>query len=503
MNIAYLLDLHADARPEEPAVVGAAGPVGWRELRERVRRLAGGLRARGVRTGDRVAILAANDAGYLEAYLALAWLGALAVPLNTRLAPGELAFQLRDAEPRLWLVGDSLAELADAVTPSPARLALGDSSLLGARPVEDFVAIPADATLGIFYTGGTTGLPKGVMLTHGNMLANSLHVTLAVGYAASDVYLHAAPVFHLADLGHLWAVVLAGGAHTFVPSYAPRTFCEAVARTRATVCILAPTMVTALVRLEGIAGYDLSSWRLLVYGGSPITEETLRRALEVLPCRLWQGYGQTEATQTVCLMTPGMHDEALARPALLRSCGRPAVGVQVRVADTTLRAVCAGESGELILRGPTVMKGYWNRPAETAEALAGGWLHTGDVATVDADGFVYILDRKKDMIITGGENVYSVEVENALASHPAVADVGVIGVPDETWGERVHAVVVLRPGARATPEEIQQHCRTLIGGYKVPKTFEFTEALPRTVSGKIQKTALREPFWKDTPRAVY
>jgi long-chain acyl-CoA synthetase len=491
VNVAHLLDLHAERRPDAPAIVGSGGPLSWRELRERVTRLAGGLATRGVGRGDRVAILAQNDARYFETYLALAWLGALAVPLNTRLAPAELAFQLADAEARLWLVGDSLAALAEAVTPQPARLALGDPSLLAGAPGGAFVAVAPEDTLGIFYTGGTTGLPKGVMLTHGNVLANSRHVMRAIGYSAEDLHLHAAPIFHLADLGHLWAVALAGGAHAFVPSYSPETFCEAIERTRATVGVLAPAMVTALVRFAGLGKYDLSSWRVLVYGGSPITEETLRRALAVLPCRLWQGYGQTEATHTVCFMTPEMHDLALARPALARSCGRPIAGVEVRLAD-----------GEIVVRGPTVMKGYWKRPAETAEALAGGWLRTGDVATVDADGYLYILDRKKDMIITGGENVYSVEVENALASHPAVADAGVIGVPDETWGERVHAVVVLRPGARATAEELQQHCRTLIGGYKVPKTLEFAEALPRTPSGKIQKATLREPYWRGHSRKV-
>ncbi len=492
MSIAHLLDLHAERRPDAPAVVGAGGPLSWRDLRDRVTRLAGRLAARGVGRGDRVAILAQNDARYFETYLALAWLGALVVPLSTRLAAPELAFQLGDAGVRLWLVDDALASVADSAAPALARLALGDTKLLAAEPVNDFAPVTPDEPLGVFYTGGTTGLPKGVVLTHGNLLANARNVTPAVGFTADDVYLHAAPMFHLADLGYLWALMLAGGAHAFLPAYSSDAFCEAVARYRVTATLLAPSMVTALVRSAAVSAQDLGSWRRLMYGGSPITEETLRRAMDLLSCRLYQGYGQTEATHTVCMMMPEQHDEALRRPELLRSCGRPIAGVEMKVAD-----------GEIVLRGPTVMKGYWNRPAETAEALAGGWLHTGDVATVDADGFVYILDRKKDMIITGGENVYSVEVENALASHPAVADVGVIGVPDETWGERVHAVVVLRPGARATPEEIQQHCRTLIGGYKVPKTFEFTEALPRTVSGKIQKTALREPFWKDTPRAVY
>lgn len=516
MNCAYLLDRLADLCPDSPAIVGDSAVRTWRQTRERVARLAGGLRALGVQTGDRVAVLAPNHPDYLEAYLALAWLGAAVVPLNTRLAAPELRFQLEDAGARLWLVDGSLLARADEVAPGVERLVIGDGAeaaggsgrslpaLAAAGPaLEDPVTLPPGHMLGIFYTGGTTGLPRGVILTHENMLANSLHVAAAVGYAQSDIHLHAAPIFHLADLGATWALMLSGGAHAFLPRFSPEAFLETVERQRITTTLLAPVMLTAVVRCPEVEGRDLRSWRLLHYGGAPIAEETLARAAALLPCGLLQGYGQTEATQMVCLMTPADHRAAVARPALLRSCGRPVPGVQVRVADERGRAVGPGETGEVILRGPTVMEGYWKRPAETAEALRGGWLHTGDLATVDADGFVYLLDRKKDMIISGGENVYSVEVENALASHPAVLEAAVIAVPDDTWGERVHAVVVLAPGRSATPEELERHCRARIGGYKVPRSVEFRDALPRTPAGKVQKAALRGPHWQGRQRQVH
>ncbi len=517
MNCAYLLDRLADLSPGSPAIVTPGGAVRtWRETRERAARVAGGLGARGVRPGDRVAVLAPNHPHYLETYLALAWMGAVAVPLNTRLSSAELGFQVEDAGVGLWLVDASLLDRAAEVAPGLEAVLMGDGApearggaaslegLARSGPAqEDLVTVAPEATLGIFYTGGTTGVPKGVMLTHGNLLANALNVATAVDYRPGDIHLHAAPLFHLADLGATWALMLSGGAHAFLPRFSPEGFLEAAERQRITATVLAPVMVTGIVRSPDVARRELSAWRLLHYGGSPMAEETLARALEALPCGLVQGYGQTEATQMVCLMTAAEHRAAAARPALLRSCGRPVQGVQVRVAGEGGAPVRPGDTGEVIVRGPTVMKGYWNRPAETAEALRGGWLHTGDLATVAAEGFVYILDRKKDMIISGGENVFSVEVENALASHPAVLEAAVIGVPDDAWGERVHAVVVLAPGRTATPDELQRHCRALIGGYKVPRSVEIREGLPRTPSGKIRKATLREPYWRGQPRQVH
>ena len=511
MNLAILLERAADRDPYAPAIVGTR-PRTWGELRERVGRLAGGLVRRGVGRGDRVAVLGGNCAEYLEIYLALAWLGALVVPLNTRLSAHELRFHIDDAGVRLWLVADSLGALADATAPELARVSFGDGAastaasydeLLTAAPAVEPLDVPPAAPLGIFYTGGTTGRPKGVILTHGNLAANSRHVVPAMGFAASDVFLHAAPMFHLADLGYLWALMSVGGTHAFLAPYTPEGFLEAVERLRVTSSLLAPSMVGTLVRSPDLGARDLRSWSWLAYGGSPITEETLRRALGALPCRLYQGYGQTEATHTVCLLAPEAHAEALTRPALLASCGRPIPGIEVRISMEDGRPARPGVPGELLVRGPTVMAGYWERPVETAETLADGWLHTGDVATTDADGFVYVLDRKKDVIVSGGENIFSAEVESVLARHGAVLEVAVIAVPDDVWGERVHAVVVLAPGRAATAEELQGHCRQTLGGYKLPRSFEFVESLPRTPTGKIVKSALREPHWAGRSRAVH
>jgi long-chain acyl-CoA synthetase len=509
VNLASLLDRAADATPSAPAIVG--DPTrSWAELRARVARLAGGLAGLGVTRGARIAVLGPNSPAHLEAHLALARLGAIVVPLNTRLAPGEIGAQLEDAGVGRWLVDETCAGAAEAAAPSLPRVTIAAGSdtadwrrLLSAPPAGEIAAVAAGAPLGIFYTGGTTGRSKGVVLTHGNLLSNAANVVPAIGFTAADVHLHAAPMFHLADLGYLWALLAVGAAHAFLPAWSPAAFVEAVARRRVTATLLAPSMITALVRSAAGAARDLGSWRRLMYGGSPITEDTLRRALAALPCRLWQGYGQTEATHTICLLTADDHVAAGERPARLRSCGRPIGGVEARVAGADDTPVAPGATGEVIARGPTIMPGYWNRPAETAETLRGGWLRTGDLATVDAEGYVYLLGRRHDMIVSGGENVYPAEVERALAAHPAVLEAAVIGVPDEAWGERVHAVVVLTPGRTASEADLQRHCRRLIGGFKIPRSFEFVATLPRTSTGKVAKAALREPHWQSHPRQIH
>jgi acyl-CoA synthetase (AMP-forming)/AMP-acid ligase II len=513
VNAAALLQRLGDLHPASPALLDEGGARNWAETRERVARLAGALRGLGADAGDRVALLALNEPRCLEAHLAVAWLGAVVVPLNARLSPAEIRFQIMDAGAGLCLVGQALRSLAREAVPDLPRVVLGaaaadagerasEALLARAEPVRAPVALAGNETLGIFYTGGTTGIPKGVMLSHDNLLANAANMAPAVGYGGEDVHLHVAPLFHLADLGSTWAALTVGSAHAFLPAFRAESVLAAVERYRATVTLLVPAMVTSILRSPELGRHDLASWRLLHYGGAPIAEDALARALERLPCGLMQGYGQTEATQTICLMGPDAHRRAAARPALLRACGVPIAGVQVRVVDGADRPARPGEVGEVVVRGPTVMQGYWNRPGETAEALRGGWLRTGDLATTDEEGFLYLLDRKKDMIVSGGENVFSAEVESALAHHPAVLDAAVIGVPDEVWGERVHAVVVLVPGRPTTPDELREHCRGFIGGFKVPRSFEFRESLPRTATGKIQKAVLREAHWVGRARRI-
>ncbi len=509
MNVTYLIDRLADISPDAPATLADdRPPVTWADFRTRVATLAGALRARGVGPGDRVALLCRNRAEFLEVVLGCAWIGAIVVPLNYRLAPAEIAFQLDDSGAGLLFVEDACADIAAAANAELDRVAIGDPNgpyddlIARAEPLADAADLPGDHTLGIFYTGGTTGVPKGVMLTHQNLLSNASHVVRYQGYNPADVHLHAAPMFHLADLGGTFGHLFGGGAHVFLPQFTPAGFFEAMARHHGSTVLLAPTMVDRLTREPPGHGLDLSSWRQLCYGGSPITEATLKRAFDLLPCALVQGFGQTEATQTVCIMGPEDHRRALDEPHLLRTCGRPVAGVHARIVDEDLTLLPPGAVGEIVVRGPTVMKGYWNRPEETAAALRGGWLHMGDLGSRDAEGFITLFDRKKDMIVSGGENVFSPEVENALAAHPDVVECAVIAVPDERFGERVHAVVVLAEGSVSDEAALQAHCRAMIGGYKVPRSFDFLEALPKTAYGKVQKSVLRERYWAGVGRSV-
>jgi long-chain acyl-CoA synthetase len=509
MNIAYLVQRRAVDEPDAPAMLAEDGPpLDWRGFAERVARLSAALVAHGVKPLDRVALLAPNGPEFLEIVMACASAGIVIVPLNYRLSPPEIAFQMGDADCALWFVHERFAELAAKSSVAVPVVPLGpgtrdyEALIASAEPASDYLAVAGDHPLGIFYTGGTTGLPKGVVLTHQNMISNSSHIAPVFGYCPSDVHLHVAPMFHLADLGAAFGHLFAGGAHAFLPQFEPAAMFEAIERHRATTSSVAPTMLDMMLRHPAVTEHDLSSMRMINYGGSPITETVLRRALKLMPCHLFQGYGQTEATMAITLMRHEEHLAALDDPALLRSCGRPLDGIVVRIVDAEDRPLPPGETGELVMRGPTMMRGYWRRKAETAAALAGGWLHTGDFAARDAHGYVTIVDRKKDMIVSGGENVYSAEVESALSSHPQVVEAAIIAVPDETYGERVHAVVALRPGVARDCESLQLHCRARIAGYKIPRSFSFVEALPKTPTGKIRKTELRAPFWEGRDRAV-
>ena len=509
MNISYLIDRSAVERPEAPALLPDEGaPVTWAALAGRIGRLAAALAARGIRPGDRVALLAPNGAAFLETLMAAARIGAVIVPLNYRLSAAELEFQMSDAECALWFVDQGFAELAAATGIDIPTVAMGPDGgeqaamIEGAAEAVDLAPVAPDHTLGIFYTGGTTGLPKGVMLTHRNMLSNATHLAPRMAHGPGDIHLHAAPMFHLADLGSTFAQLLAGGAHCFLPRFDAEGVTEAVERHRVTTIGLPPTMLDMALRGDACERRDLSSLRRINYGGSPITDAVLKRAFEVLPCELMQGYGQTEATQVITLLPPEDHRRAVERPELLRTCGKPVDGVQVIIGDPDDRPLPEGETGELLVRGPNVMKGYWRREAETAEALRNGWLHTGDLGRRDAEGYITLVDRRKDMIITGAENVFSTEVENAVASHPDVVEAAVVGVPDAKYGERVHAVVVLRQGVAPDEAGLQAHCRALIGGFKIPRSFEFIAELPKTGAGKVRKAELRAPHWEGRDRKV-
>jgi long-chain acyl-CoA synthetase len=355
-----------------------------------------------------------------------------------------------------------------------------------------------DDMVHLYYTSGTTGRPKGVMLSQRNVMANAYHALITLRFTEADVWIHAAPMFHLADAWACWTATWLGNRHVFLREFSPQGYLELVQRERVTVSLIVPTMINFIVNHPDVGAYDVRSLRLIAFGASPMPVDRLRAAMQTLGCRFSQLYGMTEtapfATQLLPeeMVTEG--DERLVRR--LASCGREIPGVSVRVVREDDTDVAPGEVGEIVMRGPNVMLGYWRQPEATAEALRGGWMRSGDLATVDEEGYITIVDRKKDMIISGGENIYSTEVENALYRHPAVLEAAVIGVPDERWGERVHAVVVLKPGHRVEGTQLADFCRQFIAGYKIPRSVEFVDALPKTGSGKIQKAELRERYWR-------
>lgn len=491
------------------------------EFRERVARLAGALQGLGVTTGDRVGILSRNSDRYVEAYLGIPWAGAAFNPVNTRWSSTEIAYSLDDCDTRVLLVDDPFVamveELRDKSTSLTTIVHVGDEPTpAGMHSYEQLIAendpIPdarrsGDDLAGVMYTGGTTGFPKGVMLSHRAFVFNGL-VLAAEGIARpGEVALHAAPMFHVADFCLLNAVWATGGTHVALPSFTPLGMLQAIENERITGTVLVPTMIQMLVDHPEAGNFDLSSLRALTYGGSPISEAVLARAQKLLPdVAFTQVYGMTELAPTITTLGAALHSPQGQARGKLRSAGLPALEVEVRVVDSVGEDVPAGDVGEIIVRSPGLMSGYWGKPQETAEAIGRepnvGWMHTGDGGRLDDEGFLYVVDRVKDMIITGGENVYSTEVEQVIAKHPAVATCAVIGVPDDTYGESVHAVVVLKDGRTATADEIREHCKASIAGYKCPRSVDFVDALPMTGAGKVLKRSLRETHWSGRDRRV-
>ena len=437
-----------------------------------------------------------NGADYLQLIYACAQLRVIVVPLNVRLSVVEIDRILADASPHGLIRHSSLplptVPLAWQLVLDQEPLDLGHDGSRSA-PIND-----PDAVLALIYTSGTTGHPKGVVVTHANMLANVEHFDYWMPHKDGAVHLHAAPLFHIADFPVMFAAPAFGAAQVAIPRFTPQDFCQTVERARVSHTVLVPTMINLLTQFPELGKYDLASLDEIAYGGSPMAPELIRRTREVLPgVRLVQGYGLSETG----FLTALRDDEHVGQR--LTSCGRPAAGIEVRVVDGSGAEVKAGEAGELIARGANVMRGYWNNPKETAQAFLDGWFRTGDVGRQDADGFFYILDRLKDMIVTGGENVYSGEVEAVIYEHPAVLEAAVFGIPDQKWGELVAACVVLRPGKVLSGDELIDHCRRSLANYKVPRRVEFSDTeLPKSGTGKILKRVLRERFWDHQERAV-
>jgi long-chain acyl-CoA synthetase len=448
---------------------------------------------------------------------AIAWIGAVMVPINTRLAAPEIEYVLADSGAvELFIDGAMAHHLTDLEgkipgvrevvwlddMASPEGL-LHYEDLTAYEPADD-VGAADDDLAGLFYTGGTTGRSKGVMLTHTNLVANALNAVAGIGFNADTTYIHCGPMFHLADGASTFGVTMVAGRHTFVARFEPVEVLANIQAEKVTHATLVPTMVNMAVNHPRCAEFDISSLKRVLYGASPMPEGVLRKAMQMMPnVGFIHAYGMTEAAPIVTLLDPKYTTLEGLRAGRHKSCGQVALAVEIKVVDADRREVPRGTPGELAVRGANVMKGYWNKPAETQAVLEDGWYYSGDGAYMDQDGFVYIVDRLKDMIISGGENVYSAEVENAISLMPGVGEVAVIGVPDERWGERVHAIIVPRSGVALTEDEVMAHCREQIAGYKCPKSVDFRNApLPLSGAGKILKRELREPYWKGYTKAV-
>jgi len=514
MPLDELLPKAVKLYPGREAVVCGDLRLDYTHFARRVWQLARALTRKGLKKGDRLAILHENCHVFLETYFAAAHLGLVLVPLNFRLSPRELGFILSDSQARLLIAQGRFRKPAEDVqgfagTIEAVWWTQRDFSLGGTRE-EDYEELlaprspepPPTALLDdrdvahLYYTSGTTGRPKGVILTHKNVKSHALGTIAELKLSDADRWFHVAPLFHLADAWATFAMTWAGGRHVILPVFEAERVLQTIEKERITITNLIPTMLNLMVNHPRVRDFDYSSLRFMLSGGAPIAPETVRRIIDALHCEYVQTYGMTETSPYLTLSLLKEHLKTLSREDQLRykaKTGREFITVSLRVVDEEGRDVAADEKhvGEIIVKGDSVTPGYWNLPEETRKAIRAGWLYTGDLAVIDAEGYVNIVDRKKDMIITGGENVYSTEVENVLYQHADILEAAVVGVPDPKWGEAVKAFVVLKEGRNATSEEIVAFCKERLAGYKSPKSVEFLASLPKTGSGKIYKKGLR------------
>ncbi len=503
--------VHGRERGDHVAISFEGRDLTYAELDRRSDQVAGMLQALGVKPGDRVAWLGRPSEGWYELFFGAAKARACLAPINSRLAVPEIAFILGDSGADLFFVSAEFRAAAEAVLLQvERRIQLID---MGADPGQSDYAhrrdsapapqlTPSLATDDVLqlYTSGTTGLPKGVRLSNRNYSAflELRHLIEGFSYGPDDTVLILMPMFHVAGTNISFAGLASGGRLVLHAEFKPMEALKAFEDERVAHAFLAPVMINVLLQTPGIETTDFSNLKTISYGASPISEAVLGAATQRFGCGFVQFYGMTETTGAGTTLTPGEH-----RGELLRACGRSWASLETRIADEAGHELPPGEIGEIEIRGPIVMEGYWNRPEATAETIRpDGWLRTGDAGFMNPDGYFFVHDRVKDMIVTGGENVYPAEVENAILGCPGVADAAVIGVPDERWGEAVKAVVVLAPGATPDPAAVIAYARERIAGFKAPKSVDFIDVLPRNPSGKVLRRELRKPYWEGRARQV-
>lgn len=518
MQITSIIRRAAQTNPNGIATIFEDRQQSWSQMLDRVARLAGALQNLGVKAGDRVALLSLNSDRYIEYYFATVWAGGAMMPMNIRWAAAECAYALNDAGAEILIVDEAFKDVASEIQPqveglktliycgdadTPEGMLNYEDILTAADPAPD-AGRGGDDLAGVFYTGGTTGFPKGVMLSHTNLYVGGVANAHEINMRDGIVYLHAAPMFHIADLLFFSAVTFMAGTHVVIPMFTPDNTLSAIEKHRPSQVLLVPVMLQMVLQSEKLAQTDISSLEQVAYGASPITEAVLKEAFEKFPdVAFLQAFGQTELSPVATILPAEYHVFEGPKAGKLRSAGRPTRVCEIRIVDDQNVEVAGGDVGQIAVKGPITMLGYWNKPDVTAETIKDGWVMTGDAGYMDEDGFIFLMDRVKDMIVSGGENVYSAEVENALGQHPAVATSAVIGIPSDQWGESVHAIVILHPDTIVTTDDLQAHCHKLIAGYKCPRSIEFrTEPLPLSGANKVLKIELRKPFWEGQERQI-
>ena len=505
---------------EEEVFIYGPERLTFAQYNSRVNSLIHALDGLGVRKGDGIGIFAWNCLEYPDVYGAAMKGGFVISPFNPRLLASEIEYLINYSEVNTLFVGPELAEIISslrdrfprvkhyiALEKPAANMIYYPDFLAGGSKEEPDIQVKEDDLLLIFYTSGTTGVPRGALYTHKRTMENALVKVSQMGVEAGDKHIMVLPLFHIGGHSHFWAFYFAGGSNVIMPqrSFEPPATLQAIQDEKATDIHIVPTQLVAMLAVPDVEKYDLSSLKRIWYAASPMPVELLRRGMKKFGSIFMQGYGQSESGPDITFFTKKAHnvlDKTPVEQEILASCGQPCVKVHVRIVDEDEKDVPPGVAGEIVVQSEKIMREYWHKPEDTKEAMAGGWLHTGDMGFYDSKGYIYIVDRKKDMIVTGGENVYPREVEEVLYRYPAVQETAVIGVPDDVWVERVHAVIILKEGQQATPEEVMNFCKQNMARYKAPKSIEFVATLPKNPQGKILKRELREKYWKGKERRV-
>ncbi|WP_269620052.1 long-chain-fatty-acid--CoA ligase [Zhongshania sp. BJYM1] len=521
MQVHQFFDFHCQRAPDNNCLTFSGKQFSYQDIAEQSQQLVRALRNQGIAYGDRVAVLCENCPEYLALMIACSRIGTVLVPINYRLAPAEVLFVLKDSQASILLAPDGkLTELVDGLRPLIGDLTVISTTDLGSHNWQEWLEnsdscnvanddVCQPNTYSAFlqlYTSGTTGNPKGVVISHHNIIAlytmSQTSMPIKSGPGVRDLV--CAPNFHIGGSGTLILPILAGASVVLHSSFNPIAVVNDLEQLKIDNMFIVPAMILAIIEyVPNIEQRDFSHLKQLLYGASPISTGLLEKAASIFKCDFYQCYGMTETTGTVVSLSPADHILALnGRPELLQSCGRPYAGVEVKVVNKQGESMPSGQTGELLIRSESNMTGYFNLEQASRDTVVNGWVHTGDSAMIDKDGYVFLRDRIKDMIVSGGENIYPIEIENVLSKHPAISDVAVVGIPDDKYGETPLACIVCAEGQTISSEELISYCRDKLAGFKIPRRVEHYDILPRNPSGKLLKKILREPFWQNRDRQI-